>query len=80
MASKIEILGQKFAHIWYFRRSFLTILGVKKVVFLTFSKFFLSCLESVWALFSALKGPLLGVFSAPKVDKWPLKSKFSVKN
>ena len=49
----------------------LAILGVEKVVFWTFSKLFWSCLGSVWALFLTLKGPLLGVFSAPKVDKWP---------
>ena len=47
----------------------LAILGVEKVVFWTFSKLFWSCLGSVWALFSTLKGPLLGVFSALKVDK-----------
>ena len=47
----------------------LAILGVEKVVFSTFSKLFWSCLGSVWALFSTLKGLLLGVFSALKVDK-----------
>ena len=35
-----------------------------------------SCSEVVWALFSALKVPVLGVFLARKVDIWPLKSKF----
>ena len=45
------------------------ILWVEKVVFWTFSKLFWSCLESVWALFSVLKDPLLRVFSAPKFGK-----------
>ena len=62
MTSKIEILGQNFAHFGRFEWSFLTILGVKKVDFATFSKLFWTCLGSVWALFSVLKGPLLGVF------------------
>ena len=47
----------------------LAILGVEKTVFWTFSKLFWSCLGSVWALFSTLKGPLLGVILALKVDK-----------
>ena len=51
-----------------FEGSVLPILGVKKVVFWT-SKLFWSCLGSVWALFSNLKGLLLGEFSALKVDK-----------
>ena len=68
MTPKIEIFGQNWAHFGGFEGSFLTILGVKKVVFWTFSKLFWSCLVSVWALFSVLKGLLLGVFSAPKVD------------
>ena len=55
MTPKIEILGQKFAHFGRFEGSFLTILGVKKVDFWTFSKLFWTCLESVWALFSVLK-------------------------
>ena len=67
MTSKIEILGLKFAHFGRFEGSFLTILGVKKVVFWTFSKLFWSCLGSVWALFLVLKCPLLGVFSALKL-------------
>ena len=58
MTPKIEILGQKFAHFGRFEGSFLTILGVKKVDFSTFSKLFWSCLGSVWALFLTLKGPL----------------------
>ena len=57
----------------------LAILGVKKVDFWTFSKLFWSCLGSVRALFSTLEGPLLGVFSALKVDKWPRKLRFCVK-
>ena len=55
MTLKTEILGQNFAHFGRFEGSFLTILGVKKVVFWTFSKLFWSCLGSVWALFSVLK-------------------------
>ena len=43
----------------------LAILGVKKVVFWTFSKLFWSCLGSVWALFLTLKDLLLVVFLAP---------------
>ena len=62
MTPKIEILGQKFAHFGRFEGSFLTILGVKKVDFWTFSKLFWTCLGSVWALFLASKGLLLGVF------------------
>ena len=69
MTPKIEIFGQKFAHFGRFEGSFLTILGVEKVVFWTFSKLFWSCLGSVRALFLALKGLLLGLFSARKVDK-----------
>ena len=62
MNPKIEILGQNFAQFGRFEGSFLTILGVKKVDFWTFSKLFWTCLGSVWALFSASKGLLLGVF------------------
>ena len=69
MIPKIEIFGQNLAHFGGFEGSFLTILWVKKVVFWTFSKLFWSCLGSVWALFSTLKGLLLSVFSAPKVHK-----------
>ena len=47
MTPKIEILGQKFAHFGRFEGSFLTILGVKKVDFSTFSKLFWTCLGSV---------------------------------
>ena len=49
--------------------------GFKKVVFLTFSKLVWSCSELFKALFSALKGPILVLFSAWKFDIWPLKSK-----
>ena len=55
MTPKIENFGQKYAHFGSFEGSFWTILGVKKVVFWTFSKLFGSCLGSVWALFSVLK-------------------------
>ena len=64
MTPKIEIFIQKFAHFGRFDGSFLTIFGVKKVVFWTFSKLFSSCLGSVWALFSTLKVPLLVVFES----------------
>ena len=66
MTPKIEIFGQNLAHFGGFDGSFLTILGVKKVVFWTFSKLFWSCLGSVWALFLVLKDALLCVLSAPK--------------
>ena len=69
MTPKIEIFDQKFAHFGRFEGSFLTILGVEKAVFWTFSKLFWSYLRSVCALFLVLKALLLGVFSAPKVDK-----------
>ena len=62
MSSKIDILCQNFAHFGRFEGSFLTILGVKKVDFAIFSKLFWTCLGSVWALFLASKGLLLGVF------------------
>ena len=58
MTPKIEIFDQKFAHFGNFEGSFLTILGVKKVVFWTFSKLFWSRLGSVWASFSVLGGVL----------------------
>ena len=64
MTPKIEIFGQKFAYFGRSEGSFLTILGVKKVVFWTFSKLFRSCLGKFKALFSVLKGPLLREFSA----------------
>ena len=49
--------------------------GFKKVVFLTFSMLVWSCADLFKALFSALKGPILVLFSAWKFDIWPLKSK-----
>ena len=45
MGSKNEILGQNFAQLDRLEGSFLTILGVKKVVFLTFSELFRSSLR-----------------------------------
>ena len=62
MTPKIKIFGQNLAHFGGFEGSFLTFLGVKKVVFWNFSKLFWSCLGSVWALFLTLKGLLLGYF------------------
>ena len=76
MTSKIKILCQNWA-LW---EGHLTIFRLKKPVFWGFWKLFWRCSEVVWALFSALKCPLLAVFSARKVDIWPLKSKFWVKN
>ena len=55
MDPKIDTFGQ-------FDTCDLAISGVKKIVFWTFSKLFWTCLGSDWALFSALKGLLLGVF------------------
>ena len=40
MTPKNEILGQKFAQFDHFEGSFLTILGVEKVIFKAFSFFF----------------------------------------
>ena len=57
----------------------LAILGVEKVVLWIFSKFF----RVVWKVLGIvldLWGQFLRVFSASKVDKWPQKSKLSVKN
>ena len=62
MTQKIEIFRENFAHFDRFEGSFLTILGVEKVIFWTFSKLFWSCLGSVRASFSTLKGPFLGSF------------------
>ena len=62
MTPKIEMFDQQFAHFGRFEASFLTIVGVEKVVLWTFSKFFWGCLGKVWAMFLALKG-LQGVFS-----------------
>ena len=55
---------------------FLAILGVEKVVFWTFSRLLWTYLESVFGL----KRPTFACILAPKVDKRPNKSKFSVKN
>ena len=57
----------------------LAILGVKKIDFWTISKVFWSCLGSVYECIAVLRGPLFGVFLAPKVDKSPGKSRFIVK-
>ena len=79
MTPKIKILGQTFAHFGGFDASFLTILGVEKVVFWTFSKFFWSFLGRVWVLFCDLKRLLLVAFSARQVDKRLQNSRFQVK-
>ena len=47
MSSKIKIVGQNLANIWHFRRSFLSFLGVRKVIFWNFSKLLMSCLSNV---------------------------------
>ena len=62
MTSKIEILGQNFAHFGLFEGVIIDHFGQKKVDFASFSKLFWTCLGSVWALFFASKGLLLGVF------------------
>ena len=68
MTLKTEILGQNFVHFGRFEGSFLTILGVKKVDFWTFSKLFLTCLGSVWAMFSVLKLPNFVLFLLPVTE------------
>ena len=74
--SKMEPKIDTFCHV---DTRVLGIFGIKKDVFWTFSKLFWSCLRSVWALFLTIKGPLLVLFSTPKVDKWPRKLYFTVK-
>ena len=78
MTPKIEIFDQIFAHFSSFEESFLTILVVKKVVFWVFWKLIWSCLRNVWALFLALYGLLLCIFSARKVDTWPRKTEIHI--
>ena len=61
------------ANFWQLRQSFLAIVGMEKVVFLTFSKLCLSCLGRVWALFLVFKGPLFIAFIVCikfKVSSW----------
>ena len=58
----------------------MTFLGVKKVVFWTFSMFVMSCTEVLYSLFLALICSLLCEFVARKVDISPLKLKFRFKN
>ena len=62
MDPKIDTFGQIDIRV-------LAILGVEKVDFSTFPKLFWSCLGNVRALFLALYGLLLCVFSPSKVDK-----------
>ena len=62
MAQKILIFGLKFVSFGGFERPILTILRVDEVALSTFSKLCWSCLGSVWALLSSLKGLLLGFF------------------
>ena len=68
-----EVLGPKYTQKSTFFAKvdtrILTILGAKKVVFWTLSKLFESCSGVVKALFLDLKGTLLSVFSAQKVEK-----------
>ena len=59
MVQKIDTFGQVDTRV-------LAILGVTKIVFWALSKLFLSCSRSV---FFALKGLLVGVFSALEVVK-----------
>ena len=69
MTSKISIFDQKYAHFGSFDGSVLTILGAKK----SLSGLFQSCFGVVYGVFEKLfltiKGPLLVLFSTPKVDK-----------
>ena len=69
MTSKIKFFCHKLAlwggHFDHFG-------GQKSRFFLTFWKLIWSCSEVVWALFWYLKGLLLGVFFARKVDIWSL--------
>ena len=64
MTSKTKISPK----IWPCVREMLTFFGVKKPVFWTFCKLFRSCSEVVWVLLSVLKGQLLVVFLAWKLD------------
>ena len=63
MTPEIEISDQNFIHLGRFEGPFLTTLGVKKVVFWTFSKLDWKCLGNVRGLFSAINSPFLGIFS-----------------
>ena len=65
MTPKIEIFGQNLTP----EMVILAISWAKKVIIWPFSKLFWSCLGSVWALFSYLKGPLLGAFIPLNVVK-----------
>ena len=69
MNPKIEIFSQNTTLFWPIWGFIFGHFGVEKVVFWTFSNLFWSCLVSVWALFSASNGLLLGVYWAPKVDQ-----------
>ena len=53
--------------------------GIKKVVFLIFSRFFMIWFGIVRALFLDLKDLLKGIFSARKVNNWPQKLRIYVK-
>ena len=76
MTSKIDIFGQILTH--FFVRVIFDHLGIKKVVFWT-SKLFSSCFWNAKALFSALKGLLLDVFSPRKNEKSRRYLRFFVK-
>ena len=56
MTQIMEILGQKFALFGCLRGNFLTILGVRKVVFNIFSKLFRECLGTILGLKRATFG------------------------
>ena len=77
--AKICIFGRNFNYFWHLRRWFLTIFGVKRVIFGTFSKLFWRCSGYVRALFLDLKCPVFAFFSAQKVGIWPPKSTLWVK-
>ena len=60
------------------RGNFWQFCGSKKVVFLTFSKFFRNRLGNFEALFTALKDLLFYVFSTLNVDNWSHKWEISI--
>ena len=76
---KIWIYSRNFNYLWQLRSWFLTIFGVKKVIFRTFSKLFWRYSWCVRTLFLDLKCPVLAFFSARKVGMWPSKSALWVK-
>ena len=62
MTREIEILGQNFSHLEGFEGNTLTIVGARKIDFLTIS-IFVTCFGSVLALILVLKDQFLLIFS-----------------